>query len=121
MARKVKLDDVAIVHSGDKGDTANVAVIPLRYEDFDWLEPQLTVERVKALYGDMVVGAVKRYVLPGSKIVNFHLLQGNGGGSSRSLWVDRHAIARASLILELEVEAPAGWTPAKIDELGRVS
>jgi hypothetical protein len=52
--------------------------------------------------------------------MSFHLLAGNGGGSSRSLIVDRHAIARAALILTLEVDMPDDWQPAGIDELGRV-
>jgi hypothetical protein len=120
MTKRVSLDQVAIAHSGDKGDTANVAVIPLRYEDYEVIKPQLTAERVKSLYGATVKGEVKRYELPGSCILNFHLLAGNGGGSSRSLIVDRHAIARAALILTLEVDMPDDWQPAGIDELGRV-
>jgi hypothetical protein len=120
MAKRVTLDQVAIAHSGDKGDTANVAVIPFRYEDFDLLESQLTADRVQKLYGATVKGEVKRYLLPGTKIINFHLLQGNGGGSSRSLIVDRHAIARASLILSVEVKVPDDWEPATIDAYGRV-
>ncbi|MGH6617471.1 AtuA-related protein [Sphingomonas sp.] len=120
MAKRVSLDQVAIAHSGDKGDTANVAVIPFRYEDYEFLAPQLTAERVQALYGTTVKGEVKRYLLPGTRIINFHLLLGNGGGSSRSLIVDRHAIARASLILSIEVEVPDDWEPAEIDQYGRV-
>jgi len=120
MTKRVTLDQVAIAHSGDKGDTANVAVIPYRYEDYDLLRPQLTAARVKALYAGTVKGEVKRYELPGTRIINFHLLQGNGGGSSRSLIVDRHAIARAALILSLEVEVPDNWKSPQIDDLGRV-
>jgi hypothetical protein len=120
MTKRVTLDQVAIAHSGDKGDTANVAVIPYRYDDFDLLRTQLSAERVKTLYGDTVKGEVKRYELPGTRILNFHLLRGNGGGSSRSLIVDRHAIARAALILSIEVEVPDGWTMPHIDEFGRV-
>ncbi len=120
MTKRVTLDQVAIAHSGDKGDTANVAVIPFRYEDYDFLEPQLTAARVQDLYGATVKGEVKRYLLPGTRIINFHLLQGNGGGSSRSLIVDRHAIARAALILSIDVEVPDDWEPAQIDKFGRV-
>src|SRR5271163_751107 len=119
MSKRVTLDQVAIAHSGDKGDTANVAVIPYRYEDFELLRGQLTAERVKALYAGTVKGEVKRYELLGTRILNFHLLGGNGGGSSRSLIVDRHAIARAALILSLEVDVPDNWQVPQIDEMGR--
>lgn len=120
MAKIVKLDDIAIAHSGDKGDGCNVAVIPLRYDDYDVLLKQVTEDRVKELYGLTVAQEVKRYLLPGTRIINFWLYGGNDGGSSRSLIVDRHAIARAALILTMEIEVPDGWKPAHINELGRV-
>lgn len=120
MAKTITIDDVAIVHSGDKGDGCNVAIIPYRYEDYDLLVEQVTADRIKTLYGPLVKGDVKRYLLPGTRIINFWLHQGNDGGSSRSLIVDRHAIARSSLALTLEVEVPDNWETPVIDENGRV-
>ena len=121
MVKTVTVDDLAIVHSGDKGDGCNVAIIPYRYEDYDFIVDQVTAARIKALYGPLVKGEVKRHLLPGTRIVNFWLHQGNDGGSSRSLIVDRHAIARSSLALTLNIEVPDSWRKPFIDQYGRVT
>lgn len=121
MAKKVTLDHVAIAHSGDKGNRCNVGVIPFRYEDYEIVVEQVTAERVKALYGELVKGEVTRYELDGPRCLNFLLEDGMDGGSPVSIYVDRHGMARAALILTLEVEVPDDWEPAQVDEHGQVA
>jgi hypothetical protein len=120
MGRRVPLDDVAITHSGDKGNRCNVGVVPLRYDDYGLLVEQLTADRVKALYGEMARGPVTRYELPGSRCLNFVMDDGMDGGSPVSIHVDRHGMARAALMLTLTIEVPDDWTPARVDEHGWV-
>jgi hypothetical protein len=120
VARTVALDQVAIAHSGDKGNRCNVGVIPLRYSDYDLVVEQVTAARVRALYGELVKGEVRRFELPGSRCLNFVLEDGMDGGSPVSIHVDRHGMARAALILTLGVDVPDDWEPAVVDEHGHV-
>jgi len=109
---RVFLREVAFTRSGDKGDTSNIGVVPYRPADWEWLGRELTVERVRALFGALVKGAVTRYELPGIRAFNFVLERALDGGVSRSLNLDAHGKSWGNLLLRLEVEAPDGWTPA---------
>jgi hypothetical protein len=120
MGKRVSLDQVAYAHAGEKGDVSTVMVIPFRYEDFDLLVEQLTPERVKALFGELVKGRVERYLLPGPRVLNFPMYEAMDGGASKSMQADRIGKTRANLMYRLEVEVPDGWVPPKVDELGRV-
>ena len=60
----MKLSQIAHTRSGDKGDTANIGVIAWREEDYVILQRELTAERVKAYFGDLVQGEVERFELP---------------------------------------------------------
>src|SRR5579859_415951 len=53
---KVPLSDLAHTRSGDKGDTANIGVIAWRERDYPILVREVTAERVKAHFGEMVKG-----------------------------------------------------------------
>ena len=53
---KVPLSQIAHARSGDKGDTSNIGVIALREADYPVLVREVTVERVKRHFGDLVKG-----------------------------------------------------------------
>lgn len=57
----IKLERVAHVRSGDKGNTSNIAVIAYRDEFYPLLKAQLTAERFKAFYRGAIKGDVTRY------------------------------------------------------------
>jgi alkylhydroperoxidase/carboxymuconolactone decarboxylase family protein YurZ len=101
----MQLRDLAYCRAGDKGDVSNVVVIPRHEGQYEWLKEFLTVQRVTDHFGDLVKGSIDRYEMPGIKALNFVMRNALGGGVSRSLSVDPHGKARASLMLDIEVAA----------------
>ena len=101
----MKLREIAYSRSGDKGDISNVCLFV--YDDANWdvLREQVTVEKVRDLFGPLVKGDIVRYELPGTKGLNFVMTEALAGGVSRSLRADPHGKAYQSLILDLEVDA----------------
>ena len=86
----MKLHDIAIARSGDKGNRATLSVIALDPADFPRLERLLTADRVRAHYRGVVRGAVQRYALPHLGAVHFTLDDALAGGVTRSLALDAH-------------------------------
>ena len=56
MTHRIQLRDLCGVRSGDKGDTCNIGVIALNEKDYPVLVREVTAERVKRHFGDMVRG-----------------------------------------------------------------
>jgi hypothetical protein len=109
---RVMLREVAYTRSGDKSDTSNVGVVPYRPDDWEWLERELTVERVREVFAGLVLGDIHRYLMPGIHAFNFVMERALSGGVSRSLNLDAHGKSWGNLMLSVEVEAPEGWSPA---------
>ena len=68
------------------------------------LQEQVTAERVKAWFRELVQGEVVRYELPSIGALNFVLIDALGGGVTRSLALDRHGKSLSSVLLEMEIE-----------------
>jgi hypothetical protein len=101
---KVPLSQIAHTRSGDKGDTCNIGVIALREADYPVLAREVTAERVKRHFGDLVRGAVERYELPKLGELNFLLHGALGGGGTVSLRTDAQGKTFGAAILNLEIE-----------------
>lgn len=101
----MKLMQIAHTRSGDKGDTANIGVIAYRPEDYPILVREVTAERVKAFFGEMVKGNVTRYELPNLGALNFLLDEALGGGGTVSLRVDAQGKTLGAALLDLEIDA----------------
>ncbi len=101
----MKLSQIAHTRSGDKGDTANIGVIAWREEDYPLLELELTAERVKAYFGDMVQGAVERFELPNLGALNFLLHGSLGGGGTVTLRLDAQGKTYGAALLNMEIDA----------------
>ena len=104
--KKVKLREIAFSRSGDKGDISNVSVIPYDEKHFDLIREQVTVEKVRDTYGELVKGEIQRFELPGIKALNFVMYGALGGGVSRSLCLDVHGKSRGAIMGTIEVEMP---------------
>ncbi|HYC50926.1 MAG TPA: hypothetical protein VEB19_07460, partial [Gemmatimonadaceae bacterium] len=85
---RVQLVDLAHARSGDKGDTANVGIIAMRPEWYPLLAKELTRERVKAHFHNVITGDVQRYELPNLHALNFLLHGALDGGGTLSLKTD---------------------------------
>ena len=107
----MKLQDIAIARSGDKGDRATLSVIARQAADYPLLERLLTAEAVKAHYAGIVRGEVERYALPHLGAVHFVLHAALGGGVTRSLALDAHGKTLSAAILDLPLPPQAAVTP----------
>ena len=101
---KVPLSQLAHTRSGDKGDTCNVGVIAFREEDYPILAREVTAERVKRHFGEMVRGEVERFELPNLGALNFLLHGALGGGGTVSLRIDAQGKTFGAALLAMEVE-----------------
>ena len=100
----MKLREIAHSRTGDKGNIANISLIAYDMEHYPMLQEQVTAERVKAWFRELVHGEVVRYELPSIGALNFVLIDALGGGVTRSLALDRHGKSLSSVLLEMEIE-----------------
>jgi hypothetical protein len=107
---KVKLGEIAIARSGDKGDRSDLGVFAPAGDHIDEvyavLEREVTAERVKALFGNFVLGEVTRYEAPNVHGLKFVMEQALGGGGPRSLRADNLGKALGGAVLRLEIDVP---------------
>ena len=101
---KFELTKLAHARSGDKGDTANVGVIALRDEFYPLLVREVTEEKVKQHFGEMVKGNVERFELPNLKALNFLLHESLGGGGTLSLMTDAQGKTFSTALLRMKIE-----------------
>lgn len=100
----MKLREIAHSRTGDKGNTSNISLIAFRADDYELIRNQVTAERVKAFFADIVRGDVVRYELPLLGALNFVLYDALGGGVTRSLSLDAHGKSLSSALLNMEVD-----------------
>jgi hypothetical protein len=101
---RAPLGRIAHTRSGDKGDTANIGVIVYDPRHYPALLRELTAERVKAFFGEMVRGGVVRYELPNLGAVNFVLERALDGGGTVSLRTDAQGKTLGAALLRMEIE-----------------
>jgi hypothetical protein len=100
----VQLKELAYVRSGDKGDVCNIGLLALNAENYEIIRRQVTPERVKAFFGDMVKGPVNIYELPNIHSLEIVLHNALDGGATRTLRFDQTGKAMGTALLRLEVE-----------------
>jgi hypothetical protein len=101
---KIGLLKLAHARSGDKGDTANVGLIALKDKYYPLLVREVTAEKVKKHFGEMVKGAVERFELPNLNALNFLLHGSLGGGGTLSLMTDAQGKTFSTGLLRMELE-----------------
>ena len=109
----IPLREIAFARSGDKGNSANVAVFARTPAAYAWLRENLPAARVEEFFRPLGVGAVVRYDVPNLEALNFILPHVLGGGGSRSLRIDAQGKALGMALLELPIDAPANLTSKK--------
>lgn len=102
---KVPLAQIAHTRSGDKGDTCNIGVIAYDApRHYPVLVRELTAERVKSFFGELVQGQVERFELPNLGALNFLLHQALGGGGTVSLRVDPQGKTLGAALMRMQIE-----------------
>lgn len=101
----VPLWRLAHARSGDKGDVANIGLIAMEDRFYDLLLREVTAERVKAHFGDLVRGEVTRYEMPNIGALNFVLRGALGGGGTLSLRTDAQGKTLSAALLRMEINA----------------
>lgn len=84
----VRLGDLALTRSGDKGNHVNLAVVAYSRENYDFLVARLTEGLIAEYFADCRPTQVVRYLLPRVWSLNFLLYNALDGGASRSLRLD---------------------------------
>ena len=104
--KKVRLYRIAHARSGDKGDGSNVGLIAYDDAGYEILRREVTPERVRAHFGEVVRGEVERHEVPNLRALNFILHDSLGGGGSASLLTDAQGKTHAQALLRVVVEVP---------------
>lgn len=103
----MKVRDIAIARSGDKGNRATLSVIVREPAHYARLEEALTIERVQAAYAGVVRGAVVRHALPHLGALHFVMDDALAGGVTRSLALDAHGKTLSTVVLGIELPPEA--------------
>jgi len=103
----VPLLRLALARSGDKGDSANIAIIARHPAYVEVIRRHVTVERLAAHCRYLVDGPIQRFEAPGLHAFNFLLQNALGGGGMASLRIDPQGKAYGQMALEMEVPVSA--------------
>ena len=110
MSRRIKLHEIAHARAGDKGNTSNVSVWVFDEGDYPLVKEQLTAERIKAAYPDLIRGEIERYTLDHLHGLNFVMQDALEGGVNTSLGLDSHGKSWSFLVLDLDLDVPDNRT-----------
>jgi hypothetical protein len=105
-AVEVPLMRLALARSGDKGDSANIAIIARRPAYVPIIRREVTPERMGEHFRHLVSGPVERFEAPGLHAFNFLLQNALGGGGMASLRIDPQGKAYGQMALEMMVRVP---------------
>lgn len=101
----IPLREIAFARSGDKGNSANIAVFGRTPAAYEWLRAHLTEKTVEEFFRPLGVTRVTRYDVPNLEALNFVLADVLGGGGSRSLRIDAQGKTLGMALLEMPVAA----------------
>lgn len=104
--RTIRLGQIAIARSGDKGNHANLGVVAFQPQAYEFLLRELTSHRVAEFFRPLGADRVVRFELPNLKAFNFLLYNALAGGASRSLRCDSQGKLLGTAMLELPLPEP---------------
>ena len=104
MKSRISLRHIAHARAGDKGNRSNVGVFVYEPKHYSTLIREITPERLKFEFGNLVHGQVSCYPLPKVYGLNVVMDRALEGGVNESLNLDGHGKSWSFLVLDLEVE-----------------
>ena len=104
MTRTVSLGKIAHARAGDKGNCSNVSLFVYDPELYPVVKEQVTPERLKAMFPELLKGRVQRFELDRIHGLNFVMDRALEGGVNGSLNLDAHGKSWSFLLLGLTVD-----------------
>ena len=98
------LNDIAHARSGDKGNSVNIGLFAQNEEAYEAISAQITPDKVKAFFGELVEGKVIRYDVPNILGFNFICYQALNGGGSSSMRLDNLGKCFGANLLRMEID-----------------
>ncbi|MDV7087234.1 hypothetical protein GXW84_36715 [Rhodococcus sp. IEGM 248] len=98
-----KIDTLADVRAGDKGDTLIVAVLARDSAAYRHLTERLTEDVVAVHYGELITGPARRTCQPNLMAMVFEMPGVLGGGVTGSPALDGHGKTLGYHLLSLEI------------------
>lgn len=105
---EIYLKEIAHGRSGDKGDTSNVCVYARESKYYEIIRREVTVEKVREYFGDMVKGEIIRYEVPSLEGFNFVMKHALGGGATLSLRLDTLGKSMGSAFMRMKIRVEEG-------------
>jgi hypothetical protein len=103
---KVKLAQVAISRSGDKGNISDISLFAKNSQIFEVLKKEVTEDRVKDHFAGLCTGKVECYEVPNVLALKYVLHDALGGGSASSLRMDNLGKSLSAALLRMYVDIP---------------
>lgn len=104
MTQRVQLREIAHARAGDKGNLSNISVWVFDPRHYSAVKAQLTADRIKEAYPNLIRGQVIRYEVDHLQGLNFVMADAIEGGVNTSLNLDLHGKSWSFLLLALDVE-----------------
>ena len=101
---RLRVRDIAHARAGDKGNTSNINIWVYDPGDFELLKRNVTTERIKREFPQLVRGQVTRFVIEHLHGLNLILGDALEGGVNASLNLDSHGKSWSYLILGLTLD-----------------
>jgi len=103
---EIQLRDLCGVRSGDKGDISDLSLFADDDAAYGAIRAEVTPQRVKAHFGELVTGEVVRYEVPNLWALKFVMQGALGGGGPRSLRADNLGKTLGGALLRMRIEVP---------------
>ncbi len=103
---EVTLIRLAWARSGDKGNKANIGVIPRRKDYAPYIWAALSEAAVEKRFAHFLNGGVERFFMPGTGAINFLLHDVLGGGGVASLRNDPQGKGYSQILLQAPIPVP---------------
>ncbi|MEY2405342.1 MAG: hypothetical protein QOG39_258 [Acidimicrobiaceae bacterium] len=102
----IRLRDLCGVRSGDKGDISDLSLFADDEAAYEAIRGAVTAEKVKAHFGDLVLGKVERFEARNVLALKFVMHEALGGGAPRSLRADNLGKTLGAALLRMQIDVP---------------
>ena len=104
MKMEVHLQELAFARSGDKGDVSNIGLMAKNDESYQVIKKEVTPERVKEYFGNMVKGDVRIWPMDNINSLQVVLYNALGGGATTTLRLDQTGKSMCGALLRMKIE-----------------